>query len=124
MAELKRDEVKYLRDGVKSQYNKGTECHICGSDDDLDFHHFCSISELWAKWKKANKVVISSVDDIMDIRDIFIAEYLDELLHQTATLCHDHHLKLHSIYGRNPILATAKKQARWVEKQRVKHGLV
>jgi hypothetical protein len=41
-----------------------------------------------------------------------------------VTLCHTHHLKLHSIYGKDPSLGTAKKQMRWVEIQREKHGLV
>jgi len=31
---------------------------------------------------------------------------------------------LHKVYGRNPALTTAKKQMRWVQIQRDKHGMV
>ena len=37
---LKRDLVKYVRDRAKSKYDKGTECRICESTENLDFHHF------------------------------------------------------------------------------------
>ena len=47
-----------------------------------------------------------------------------KLYEHTVTLCHEHHLKLHSIYGKDPSLATAKKQEKWVEIQRTKHGMV
>ena len=40
MPKLKRDAVKYVRDKAKSKYEKGTECHICGETEQLDFHHF------------------------------------------------------------------------------------
>jgi hypothetical protein len=53
-----------------------------------------------------------------------VEEHHKEVYDETVTLCHDHHQKLHSIYGRNPRLSTAKKQAAWVEKQRAKNGLV
>ena len=56
--------------------------------------------------------------------DEFINEHIEELYDYTVTLCHTHHLKLHSIYGRNPTLHSAPKQQRWVEIQRGKHGLV
>ena len=37
---LKRDLVKYVRDKAKSKYKKEAECYICGSTENLDFHHF------------------------------------------------------------------------------------
>jgi len=61
----------------------------------------------------------------MQIRDTFIEEYSKELFEDAVTLCHTHHLRLHSIYGKRPKMITARKQPRWVEKQRDKHyGLV
>jgi len=57
-------------------------------------------------------------------REEFIDDNWAELYEETVTLCHDHHLKLHSIYGRNPGLHTAEKQKRWVQIQREKNGLV
>jgi hypothetical protein len=124
MSNLKRDLVKYIRDRAKSGYDKGTECFICGSDELLDFHHYCSISEMFNKWMKKLKLNIETVEDILEHRDKFIEEHYEQMYNETVTLCHEHHIKLHTIYGRNPVLATAKKQARWVQKQRDKHGLV
>ena len=60
----------------------------------------------------------------MEWREEFIDEHDAELYEYTATLCHKHHLQLHSIYGKDPLLSTAKKQERWVKIQREKHGLV
>lgn len=120
---LKRDPLKYVRDRAKARYKKGTECFICGSKEKLDFHHFYTLSVLLEKWLKKNQIVIKTVDDILGVRDRFIEEHEAELYEHAVTLCHDHHLKLHSIYGRNPLLVTAKKQVNWVRIQREKHGL-
>lgn len=120
MADLKRDAVKYIRDKAKSGYNKGSECQICGSVEGLDFHHFNSISEMLHKWLTKKGYSIETAEDIISVRDEFIEDHQSELYDATATLCHTHHLKLHSIYGRNPKLATAPKQARWILKRRDK----
>ena len=53
---LKRDLVKYVRDKAKSKYNKGTECYICGSQENLDFHQFYGLTELLEVWLKKNKI--------------------------------------------------------------------
>lgn len=119
--DLKRDLVKYVRDKAKSKYEKGTECYICGETTNLDFHHFYSLTPLLHKWIKEKEVL---PEHILSFRDDFIEEHWAELYDETVTLCHDHHLKLHSIYGRNPTLTSAKKQQRWVEIQRDKHGMV
>jgi len=121
MAELKRDCVKYVRDRAKAKYVKGSECRICGSRENLDFHHFFSLSPLLYKWMRTNKL---QPEDVVNFRDRFISEHEEELYKRTVTLCHEHHLLLHSIYGKDPDLATASKQERWVEIQRTKHGLV
>lgn len=121
MTELKRDPIKYIRDKAKARYDKGTECYICGDTVKLDFHHFYSLSPLFHSWIKEKGY---AEEDIREYRDEFINEHIEELYDYTVTLCHMHHLKLHSIYGRNPTLASAKKQQRWVEIQREKHGLV
>ena len=121
MTELKRDPVKYIRDKAKARYEKGSECYICGTDVQLDFHHYYSLSPLLQKWVKEKDYFM---EDIKDFRDEFINEHIEELYEETVTICHAHHLKLHSIYGRNPTLHSAPKQKRWVEIQRGKHGLV
>ena len=121
MVELKRDPVKYIRDRAKSGYKKGTECYICGDRRRLDFHHFYSLSPLLYRWIKKRKKI---PEEVLEFRDEFIAEHSAELYEHTVTLCHEHHLRLHSIYGKDPSLATAMKQVNWVEIQRTKHGMV
>jgi|TARA_B110000211_G_scaffold233001_1_gene298062 hypothetical protein len=121
---LKRDLVKYVRDKAKSKYNKGTECYICGSQDNLDFHHFYGLTELLEVWLKKNKITITSEDEILGVREQFIEEEHEKLYDHAVTLCHSHHLRLHGIYGKRPTLITANKQQHWVEIQRNKHGMV
>ena len=122
--DLKRDLVKYVRDKAKAKYQKGTECFICGSNENLDFHHYYGLTELLEIWLRKNKIVISTAEEIMEVRDTFIEEHNSELYDEAVTLCHTHHLKLHSIYGKRPKLITGPKQKRWVEKQRDKYGMV
>lgn len=127
MKKLKRDPVKYIRDRAKSKYEKGDSCEICDATQQLDFHHFYSLSPLLKSWLKEKQKIRPEhyTDEYIIIwRDEFIEEKKAELYDHTVTLCHTHHLQLHSIYGRNPSLATAKKQMRWVEIQREKHGMV
>ena len=124
---LKRDPVKYIRDKAKSLYQKGTECHICGATENLDFHHFYSLSPLLDKWLTEKQKIRPEhyTDEYIIIwRDEFIEDNWSELYEDTVTLCHQHHLQLHSVYGRNPALVTAPKQSRWVDIQRDKHGMV
>ena len=121
---LKRDLVKYVRDKAKSKYKKETNCYICEATENLDFHHFNGLTELLESWLKKKKIIVTEEKDILILRKQFIAEYRAELYDEAVTLCHEHHLRLHSIYGKRPKLITAKKQVRWVEIQRDKHGMV
>ena len=122
--DLKRDLVKYVRDKAKSKYNKDTQCYICGKTENLDFHHFYGMTELLETWLKRNKITITSADEIMNLRELFIEEYTNEIYQEAATLCRAHHQRLHSIYGKRPKLVTALKQKRWANIQREKHGMV
>lgn len=121
---LKRDLVKYVRDKAKSAYRKESTCYICGSTEDLDFHHYYGLTELLEKWIADNKLEINDEESILSLRESFINEYREQIYTKTVTLCHKHHLRLHSIYGKRPKLITAEKQQRWVEIQRDKHGMV
>lgn len=121
---LKRDLVKYVRDKAKSQYKKATSCYICGNTENLDFHHFYGLTELLEWWMKEQKVVIETEEDILRLREQFIADNKEKVYDHAVTLCHMHHLRLHNIYGKRPKLITAKKQEKWVEIQRTKHGMV
>ena len=121
---LKRDLVKYVRDKAKSAYKKESACYICGSTEDLDFHHYYGLTELLENWIADNKLEINDEESILSLRESFINEYREQIYTKTVTLCHKHHLRLHSIYGKRPKLITAEKQQRWVEIQRDKHGMV
>lgn len=122
MKDFKRDPIKFVRDKAKARYKKGTECFICGSDEKLDFHHYHTLTPLFNKWLKDNKLSISCDEEVIAIRDRFIAEHMPEMYDHTVTLCHVHHMKLHSVYGKDPALVTAKKQMNWVQIQREKNG--
>ena len=122
--DLKRDLVKYVRDKAKSGYQKEPQCFICGETENLEFHHYYGMTELLYTWMKVNKITITSADEIMTLREQFIEEHLTEVYDEAATLCKTHHIRLHSIYGKRPKLATAMKQKRWVEIQRDKYGMV
>jgi hypothetical protein len=124
MASKVRDPIKWCRDRAKSRYEKGTECHICGSKEKLDFHHYHTMTPLFNKWCKEHGYVITCDDDVIEIRDSFISDHYKEIFKETVTLCHDHHLRLHAVYGKDPALHTAEKQKNWVRIQREKHGMV
>ena len=117
---MKRDPIKHVRDRAKSRYNKGTECAITGSTEKLDFHHYYSLTPLFTLWARKNKYSIKTDDEVIAIRDQFIAEHEYELFEAAVTLTHEWHMRLHKVYGKAPSLVTAEKQMRWVEKQRVK----
>lgn len=120
--DLKRDEIKYVRDLAKSSYQKDKQCFICDSEAELQFHHFYSMTLLWNKWKKDQNIQINSVDDILVERENFKGYHYKEIYAETVTLCKFHHMeRLHKIYGKVPALGTAEKQKRWCEKQRIKH---
>ena len=121
---LKRDLVKYVRDKAKAKYKKDTHCYICGSTENLDFHHFYGLTELLESWFKENDITVKTEDEILELREIFIKENEDKVYKQAVTLCHMHHRKLHNIYGKRPKLITAEKQQNWVEIQRKKYGMV
>ena len=122
--ELKRDLIKYIRDKAKSRYQKTDKCYICGSETNLDFHHFYSLTELLEEYMRKHNLEITTEEQILKIREEFIEEHFDKIYNKAVTLCHKHHLKLHSIYGKKPKLVTAEKQERWVNIQRDKHGMV
>jgi len=120
--ELKRYPTKYLRDYCKSKYAKGDKCEICGETELLHFHHFHTISVLVNNWFDKSKTKVTTPEEAFEWREIFEKEHKDELYTHAATLCKDHHEKLHKIYGKNPALATAPKQARWVQRMKEKYG--
>ena len=120
MSKLKRIPIKYVRDRAKSRYVKDSCCYICGDDEILDFHHLFTVDVLFDNWLKKKGLTINSVEDIIAVRDDFIAEHEYELYDYAVTLCRNHHKRLHSIYSQRPPLSTAPKQERWINKQKEK----
>lgn len=112
--------VKWVRDKAKAAYEKAAECHICGTSVDLELHHVYSITILLEEWAAKNKYDISTDDGILAVRDEFIEAHRKELYDDVYTLCNNHHVKLHSIYGKKPPQHTANKQTRWIELQRTR----
>lgn len=112
--------VKWVRDKAKSAYEKKSECHICGTTEDLELHHTRSITTLLENWAKANNYDISTDEGILAVRDEFIAQHHKEIYEDVFTLCNKHHVMLHGVYGKKPALHTADKQVRWIEIQKNK----
>ena len=121
----KRIPVKWIRDKAKAAYIKQPMCFICGATEALELHHTHSLTNLFEKWVKENGVDIESDEDVIEIRDDFIAQHNQQIYEDVYTLCLKHHQKLHSIYGKAPELHTAKKQGIWINKQRDKiNGII
>ena len=118
--ENKRIPVKYVRDKAKAAYDKKSECNICGSTEDLELHHFNSITLLLENWAVAKRYDISTDDGILAVRDEFITDHNEELYAQVRTLCNKHHVALHRVFGKAPPLNSTARQERWVGIQKDK----
>ena len=86
---LKRDLIKYVRDKAKAKYSKGSECFICESKENLDFHHFHGLTELLDIWLIRNKITISTAEDIISVRERFIEEHYQELYDESLKITFD-----------------------------------
>lgn len=118
----KRLAVKHVRDKAKSAYEKQGFCYICNTDQDLELHHFHSITLLLESWARTKGYDISTDEGILAVRDEFIAEHRVELYEKVRTLCNKHHVALHKVYGKAPVLGSEPKQERWVEIQKAKYS--
>lgn len=112
--------VKWVRDRAKAAYEKQSTCYICGTDKDLELHHFNSITLLLENWATRKNYDISTDDGILAVRDEFIAEHNTELYAQVRTLCNKHHVALHQVFGKAPPLNSTARQERWVGIQKDK----
>jgi len=117
----KRLAVKHVRDKAKSAYDKKDFCYICGTDNDLELHHFHSVTLLLDAWAIRKGYDISTDEGILTVRDEFIDEHKVELYNMVRTLCNTHHVALHKVYGKAPALGSEPKQDRWVELQKAKY---
>lgn len=108
--------IKLIRDKIKSQYKYANCCEICKTTEKLELHHYFTIFFLLEKFMKTHKEP-SSDEERKLFREEFIAQYREELVNETVTLCEEHHTLLHKLYGSKPSLVTASKQKLWVVKQ-------
>lgn len=116
----KRLAVKHVRDKAKSAYEKQDHCYICGTTQDLELHHFFSLTLMLESWAKKKGYDITTDEGILAVREEFIAEHRVELYDKVRTLCNPHHVALHKVYGKAPDLGTEAKQERWVDIQKAK----
>ena len=116
----KRIPVKWIRDRAKGAYQKQSTCFICGGTQDLELHHTHSITLLLERWCQGEGIELDSDEAVLEVRDKFIELHMRELYQCVYTLCNQHHVKLHQIFGKAPSLSTASKQQAWVELQRDK----
>lgn len=116
----KRIAVKWIRDKAKAAYQKQDHCYICGTSSDLELHHTHSITLLLNKWASDQNYDVSTDDGILAVRDEFIAAHKHEIYEAVYTLCNKHHVALHRVYGKSPVLSSAAKQGTWIETQKHK----
>lgn len=116
----KRIPIKWVRDKAKSAYIKMPECYICATKEDLELHHTNGMQNMWDAWVAKNNYIVETDEHVVELREQFIAEHHTQIYIDVFTLCAQHHLKLHAVYGKSPPLVTAKKQVLWINKQKEK----
>lgn len=125
MSDLKRLPVKYVRDFIKKDYVYSDSCYICGKTDSLELHHLYSISELWNSWLEKYKIDSDklTLERIQKLRVTFYEEHKHLLGPVNLyTLCKNHHLRLHSIYGARYSNWRSEKVKVWLDSQKNKFG--
>lgn len=120
MAENKRIPVKWIRDKAKAAYEKDSCCYICETKEHLELHHLNSVTLLLERWCASKGYSIDTDEQVVAIRDEFIEAHRVELYDEVYTLCNEHHVKLHGIYGKIPAIGSSKRQANWIQIQRDK----
>lgn len=117
----KRIATKWIRDRAKAAYEKQDHCYVCGTGQDLELHHTHSITLLLETWAAERGYDISTDEGVLAVRDEFIETHKVELYEKVYTLCNQHHVMLHGIYGKAPQPGSEPRQERWLEIQRNKH---
>jgi hypothetical protein len=112
----KRVAVKHIRDGIKSQYPKGMQCEICGTAQDLEYHHYATLSIVFQSYCFEHNIPVDTDEQVIAMRDKFYEDNWDAVVTDGVTLCNTHHKALHKLYGKQPKLATANKQKHWVHR--------
>ena len=124
MTSLKRFPIKYIRDFIKKDYKLRDECYVCGTKESLELHHLYGLSELFDKWCTTNKIKkVDTVEIINQIREEFANDEKDKLSNKNLyTLCKNHHVRLHTVYGQRYANYLAPKIKNWLDIQKEKNG--
>lgn len=117
---FKRDAISLVRDGIKSQYHRASCCAICDTEEDLELHHYHTVSLLVKNYAKEMQLDFNDEETVLSNRTALYDKYWHELVEDTVTLCNMHHQKLHKVYTKEPPLFSASKQKTWVQLQRDK----
>ena len=112
----KRVATKHIRDGIKSQYPKGTSCEVCGTEHDLEYHHYATLSIVFKNYCDKHNISVKTDDEVIAMRDKFYEDNWEAVVLDGVTICNTHHKALHKLYGKQPSLATANKQKHWVSR--------
>lgn len=112
----KRVATKHIRDGIKSQYPEKVKCAVCGCTHDLEGHHYKTLSLVFEDYCRKNNISVKTDEEVLAMRDQFYADNWEAVVTDMVTLCNEHHVALHKVYGKQPPLATYKKQKHWVQK--------
>lgn len=121
MSELKRELVKYVRDYIKRDYKQRDFCYICNSIEKLELHHLYSVAELLDQWITKKGLIVTTAEEIMDLRISFYEDNKKELAQDNLyTLCKKHHERLHHFYGQRYPNVMIVKIKNWIEIQKTK----
>lgn len=120
---LKRLPIKFIRDYIKKDYEKDSSCYVCGAKEKLELHHLYSLSEVFNEWCLQNKITDQQIEkDILELRKTFYSDCFDKLCNKNlVTLCKQHHLNLHTIYGQRYSNHLVPKIRNWLKIQKDKH---
>lgn len=116
----KRTAIRHIRDGIKSNYNKDCKCAVCDTEEDLELHHYHTVSLILKAYVAKHNIPIETDEQVLAMRDEFYQAHWYELVEDAVTLCNSHHKALHKTYGKEPSLSTAEKQKTWVTRFRDK----
>ncbi len=115
--------IKHVRNKIKTAYTKDTECYICGSAEQLEFHHLMCLSILVKKLLRKEKYAKYPIDSDPRFDELAwkMAKHPDVINPEHHyTLCKPCHKGLHQKWGQN--YTQWKAVGRYIEKLRVKHG--
>jgi len=112
----KRVALKHVRDGIKAQYPEKCKCAVCGTTEDLEGHHYATLSLVFKDYCEKHNIDVRTDEQVLEMRDQFYEDNWEAVVTDMVTLCNKHHKALHKLYGKQPPLTSTKKQKHWVHR--------